>query len=169
MAACHQRPFKKIQQIKLMNSKKNKGNTIPATAEGENLNIYYNIKLLAIKALNSYPTHAKAAAALGVSEKTLFNYKKIYRIEKDVVTGKYEQKVILSNSFKKELVKQLSRVSDRTILGLAIADFVKTVQAKSDEDFIKVLTTIKEQSQDCPEVMESILGKTFPYFQMINA
>jgi transcriptional regulator with GAF, ATPase, and Fis domain len=59
----------------------------------ENLNIEHHTKELLIRALNKYRTVYEAAAALGVSERTLHNLKQQYNIVRKpvyVVQGKYK-------------------------------------------------------------------------------
>lgn len=62
-------------------------------AKQENLNIDYNCKRLILKALNKHPTIAEAAAALGMSERTLYRWMEEYKVVQVrlfVVEGNYK-------------------------------------------------------------------------------
>lgn len=56
------------------------------TEQNEILNLDYHLKKLVVKALQKYWDERSTAAALGVSTRTLFRYKKLFGIKKDWLT-----------------------------------------------------------------------------------
>lgn len=134
----------------------------------ENLNIFYNIKLLVIKALNKHDTHAAAAKALGISERTLYHYKNVFRIYSNSNSGVYESRLFLPDTLKCEIVKMLHSVERKNGFGDAINAFLNK-KVKTDDDFTEVLTMLKDQMLDVPVMMEKLLGDTYQFFQLINA
>lgn len=64
----------------------------------EILNIDYNVGVMVLNYLNKYPTKKEAAEKLGISDRHLFNYIKMYKI----VEKKVENKSVYSFSRKRK-------------------------------------------------------------------
>lgn len=55
----------------------------------DNLNIDYHIRILVVKALNRTHNITKGAELLGITERTLYNYKRQYSIQFDKTKNIY--------------------------------------------------------------------------------
>ena len=69
---------------------------------------------------------------------------------------------------KTEIIQKLKQVPMQTIYGLGIHSFLDNVIPKTDDDFKRVVSYIKNDIKDGPNHMREILGDSFSYFNSIQ-
>lgn len=69
---------------------------------------------------------------------------------------------------KQEIVHNLLQVPDNSLMGTFIKNFIDNLQGKSDEDLKRLVDEIKDNIPKNPELMQSVLGETYDYFNQLS-
>jgi hypothetical protein len=69
---------------------------------------------------------------------------------------------------KAEILQKLNQVPMQTVYALGIKFFLDNVIPKADDDFKRIVNSIKSDIKDGPNHMKEILGDSFNYFNGVQ-